>query len=161
MSHTLPANAGIETVQEIVADIRSSKEGGEHAVYVLECVPEPAAGTDLKRLAERWFAEDALSDKLDEAIDNAIEADQVFYVGETTNVVLRILDHVWRSPRAANFTVLFPPQSIYDIEWYIDRDEAQEREEEWATELTNVIYKGNSLVDVDEDEMDWRYAYFA
>lgn len=54
-------------------------------------------------------------------------ADSRVYVGYTNNPYRRISEHI-DTEKSALFTTIFPPELVLDIEWYVDEDDARERE---------------------------------
>ncbi|MGQ3329923.1 DUF5797 family protein [Halorubrum sp. FL23] len=62
-------------------------------------------------------------------IDQAVEADEVYYVGQTTKPVERIVEHAIAGDESAYATRLFPPASIVHIEQVESRENAYAMED--------------------------------
>jgi hypothetical protein len=111
-------------------------DSGEFYVYVLECEPEislrrPLVGFDGKAIQNAVQAgEDAWLDhpakirppmgdhqsNFPKWVEQAVEADEVYYVGQTRDPVSRIAEHATAGEKSANATRLFPPRDLIHIE---------------------------------------------
>lgn len=118
-------------MQEFVGDISS-----EFFVYVLECNPEPRLRRNLFEMDGEAIVdavqegEDAWLDlpakvrppmgdhqsNFPKWVEQAVEAEEVYYVGQTRSPVDRIAEHAIAGPESANMTRLFAPQKIIHIE---------------------------------------------
>ena len=91
-----------------------------HAVYVLEC-----------RRRSREAATYLALDELDICsipgwVRAAPQFDRLFYIGVSQRPAVRIYQHAIAS--GANFTELFPPVRIVDIDWYTNVAESYREE---------------------------------
>lgn len=96
--------------EQIRPFVRESNSTQNHAVYVLNCRKRDirnATNIALESLDVRrvpWW------------INAACAAERIYYVGVSKRVFHRLYKHVIAS--GANFTKIFPPTEIVDIEWY-------------------------------------------
>jgi|GEM_PF-3845692 len=132
----------------------SQNEG--HAVYVLECVqPYPDDEKMGEILRQRYTSSRT------NAIDSALFADTVYYVGETNDLVRRVSQHL--GGHGSSFTAIFRPQSLERIEWCDSREAAEQRESELVEELNNMVGVIHNIADssltsgISEDHIpEWR-----
>lgn len=66
-----------------------------------------------------------------------LEADEIYYVGQTSNLRSRLRAHF---TRGSGFTELHKPISLHRVEWCKTRSEAKEREIEIADEIDTLTY---------------------
>lgn len=112
-----------------------------YSVYVLRCNPE----ITLRRRLDGWNDEKMIEAANDDEdawfeypakakppvgdydfnyspwVDQAVEADEVYYVGQTRNLHKRIVDHATANDEAAYATCLFPPESLIHVESVTDK----------------------------------------
>ncbi|WP_251331458.1 DUF5797 family protein [Haloplanus pelagicus] len=118
-------------VQKLIGDT-----SGEFYIYVLECQSEislrrPLVGFDGKAIQnavqageDSWLELPAKirppmgghESNFPKWVEQAVEADEVYYVGQTRDPVNRIVEHATAGEKSANATRLFPPKSLIHIE---------------------------------------------
>jgi len=154
---------GIRKTIKRMRDNISHKNDREFAVYVLECDPLYDDTGKFKKYLDNVVyqspSEDELEQKADRIakrqdddkeivkkslqasdytyprhLDLAINAETTLYVGQTNNLIRRIQQHLIGD--GANFTSIFVPVGIRQVEWYDDRATAKKREKELSNELT-------------------------
>jgi len=111
--HILDHHQAYIYVLECQSGHRSSGELATHASGVLECPP----------------------DALPSWVWAAHHSDEVYYVGSTHNFEARLADHCFDRDRGAQFTGLFPVQSIDRVYGADSISEARQGERDWAEKL--------------------------
>jgi len=138
---------------EFVTELkRISYENEGHAVYVLECTQVYPDDKMEEILRQRYMPRSS-------AIDKALFADSVFYVGETNDLARRIGQHLGSD--GSPITEVFPPKSLEQVEWLDSRDSAKRREAELVEEINNLVGVLGNIADhtrgISEDHIpDWR-----
>lgn len=119
-----------------------------NAVYVLECTQPYKDDKQMRETLRTRYDPDVVDTAVDykyspnrgykypSELDDAIFADEVYYVGETTSLDSRIRQHLVQG--GATLTKNFPPHSIERVEWFESRNKALERESELLDELGNM-----------------------
>ncbi|MDS0473792.1 DUF5797 family protein [Natrinema sp. 1APR25-10V2] len=122
---------------------------GDFFVYVLECEPEIRLRKEIEAYDGKGIVEavqegkDAWLDypakirppigdhqsNFPNWVEQAVEADEVYYVGQTLDPVDRIAEHATGGDNSAYATRLFPPKSIIHMERVQDREEAKALED--------------------------------
>ena len=121
---------------------QQNKSNGAYAVYVLDCTPPIGAGESsqlksLRRHAHSKNAERQPLNKIDEAACAANNNERVYYVGCTANLPKRITQHLGGAAAGGgDFTNLFKPNALVEVNWYETRATAENHEALRASELT-------------------------
>lgn len=131
MTYDLPSRemAAAHQRDRVAAIVADQADTGEYAVYTLRC-ERPASDDELLDRLDDYYPlldEQREYDGPDWA-QQAVYADELYYVGQTEDLSSRLKQHVRGTSGAALFTTLFPPQELVSVEWIPDADMANKRE---------------------------------
>lgn len=119
------------TIKEIGEEIERHKDEDAYdkkGIYVLKCDKRPLGKT------KAWGSNIGKSDKIPNWVWVAHDMDERYYVGSSKRVGYRILQHIHQD--GAQFTSVFPPARIVEIEWVsASTENLREMERKRAEEL--------------------------
>lgn len=101
-----------------------------YAVYVLKC-ENPSSVSNIEQRAERHIG---MAPSWVYAALNHWERYYVGMSGKEWSLRKRLKDHILGTERAANFTKVFHPEELVDVDWYQSRPEAAKGEVRKAIE---------------------------
>jgi len=152
MSYSLPDRDAPRDEQRSSIDevVGRTRDGDtlDNAVYVLKC-QTPSDKRQLQALKSQANISGQVYD------DEALVADQLYYVGWSNRPVHRILAHLQADQESARFTKIYPPVAIEEIRWFDSKKEAKRKEPEVANEYRNMTVDLQSLDqrdDVDRED---------
>jgi predicted GIY-YIG superfamily endonuclease len=119
------------TIKEIGEEVEKHKEQNVYnkkGIYTLECDKRPLGKT------KAWGSNIGRSDKIPNWVWAAHNMETRYYVGSSKRVGYRILQHIYED--GAQFTKVFPPAHIMQIEWVeASTDNLRKMEKEKAEDL--------------------------
>lgn len=119
------------TIKEIGEEVEKHKTGNEYnkkGIYTLKCDKRPLGKT------KAWGSNIGRDDKIPNWVWVAHDMDRRYYVGSSKRVGYRILQHIYQD--GAQFTKVFPPAHIIEIEWVeASTENLRKMEEEKADNL--------------------------
>lgn len=114
------------------------KQPKRYCVYVLHCDGHYSE-TDFKKSWRKWARRYRNSDDVESYSADppnwswaAHYAEQRYYVGETSNLFERLIDHGWEFEKSSIFTSVFTPLWVADWHWCNTKEQALQMEEELA-----------------------------
>lgn len=111
-----------------------------YAVYVLECGKPPELGDAEERIQRHYPTPPNW-------LYAAMRKSSLYYVGSTSRIQERLIEHIDNAKSGATFTDVFEPYSLWDVSWHQSYREAVDAEEskarEMSSELSNAfVYQG-------------------
>ena len=127
--------ASAESYEDIAILVLGDKDISDlrhrYAVYTLLC--RSNFGSEQGAVVHAMNRVGDLTDSQIDRLKQGVHAPIVFYVGQSSNVIKRLYDHV--HSRGCFFTKVFSPYEIVSIDWYDTEANAREAEKERAVEL--------------------------
>jgi hypothetical protein len=142
-SHLSYGKRADDVMKELTGNENPRKQPKDYATYVIECegYDDAAYGTEDKFLSdwEYWATTEHFTQRYDPPnwAWAAYYADRVFYIGQTSCLFDRLLDHIECPEKTSIVNCVFDPMRVERVEWCESKKESKQLEEKLADEYSN------------------------